>query len=567
MTIRAVAALFLGTFLASCAGQAGEPVLAEVGDIRIHASELRRYEARLAESLRSKEGGLAGRRQHLQALIDKQILIREAAARGWDHDPDMLRKLQREWTNRLVEEFFSREVSAKITIEEQAIHDRYLESGRNRAVRCGKIEVRSSQEAEEIVRLLEGGADFGELARQRSIHRPTAEQGGLYSGYVTRDRIPEPILQERVYVLAKGQITEALSLPGGTYGVFTVADEMAVPLEQVRSVVESELRREKVQARSAEIATELWESLHARPREDGFEFVLTRLETEGVSFSEAERGMVMYEFDGGTVTVGEFVDSARENHRPFAREIRDQVKWFAESILVPRALLVQAARNIGIDRDPELVAWRRAREEERLLVVIRKAVTVDTQVEDAEARRFYERNMRLFVPQETMTLDEILVAGRDDAVALRNRIERGEDLRGLAQQHSLRRAAIPDSGRFHLHWFEREAHEALFEAARGAAPGDLLGPVEVEMATHEVASRAGAAPADRYYSLFRVVESTLGADPRPFDEVAPRARALVRRRKRDAAFFRFMGELRQQYEPQVRVHEENLRALVEQESG
>ena len=42
----------------------------------------------------------------------------------------------------------------------------------------------------------------------------------------------------------EGQITEALSLPGGTYGVFTVADEMAVPLEQVRSVVESELRRE-----------------------------------------------------------------------------------------------------------------------------------------------------------------------------------------------------------------------------------------------------------------------------------------------------------------------------------
>ena len=49
--------------------------------------------------------------------IDKQILIREAAARGWDRDPEMLRKLQREWTNRLVEEYFAREVSARIQRE------------------------------------------------------------------------------------------------------------------------------------------------------------------------------------------------------------------------------------------------------------------------------------------------------------------------------------------------------------------------------------------------------------------------------------------------------------------
>ena len=550
-----VLVLVLGAVLSGCGEDAHGPVLAEVGDTRIHAAQLRRFEEHLAESLRAKEAGIEGRRQHLQTLIDKEILMQEAAARGWDRDPDLRRKLEREWTERLVNEFFAREVDAKIEVAEQEIHDHYLKTGRNRAVMGGKIEVESKEEAEEIVRLLQGGADFGELARQRSTHRATAEQGGRFMGYATKDQMPLPIMQEKVFPLAKGQISEPIPLPGGTYGVFQVMDEAPVSLERVRSIVETELRREKARFRAIALGRELRDALDAQPREDGFELLAARLESEGHAFSEAERGTVLYEFAGGTITVGEFVDSARENYREFSGEVREQVRWFAESVLVPRALAVQAARNAGIDREPAMVAWRQAREQERLLAVIRKQVTSDVQVEEDEARRFYAQNPQTFVPQEALTLDEILVATREEAVALRDRIERGEDLRVLAQQHTLRRMAIPDSGRFHLHWYQKEAHEALFAAAQGAAPGDLLGPIEVEAPV--------AASTDRYYSVFRLVESTFGAGPKPFAEVATRAQAMVLRRKRDAAFFQFLGELRQQYEPQVKIHEENLRTLVQ----
>lgn len=562
---KSVLVLALGAVLSGCGEDAHGPVLAEVGETRIHTAQLRRFEERLVESLRSKEAGIEGRRQHLQALIDKEILIQEAAARGWDRDPDLRRKLEREWTERLVNEFLAREVDAKIALEEQEIHDHYLKTGRNRAVKAAKIVVESREEAEEIVRLLQGGADFGELARQRSIHRPTAEQGGRYAGSATKDQMPLPVMQEKVFPLKKGQITEPIPLPGGTYGVFQVVVEVPVPLERVRSVVEAELHREKAGLRSMELGRELLEVLDLRPREDGIEFLAARLESEGYTFSEVERGTVLYEFDGGTVTVGEFVDAARENYWEFSGDVQEQVRRFAESVLVPRALAMQAAHKAGIDREREMVAWRQAREEERLLAVIRKKATGDVQVDDAEARRFYAQNPRYFIPKEALTLDEILVATREDAVALRDRIERGEDLRVLAQQHTLRRMAIPDSGRFHLHWYQREAHQALFEAAQGAAPGDLLGPIEVEVPARQVATLGGAASADRYYSVFRVVESILGGSPQPFAEVATRAWAIVLRQKRDAAFFQFLGELRRQYEPQVKIHEENLRTLVQEE--
>ena len=560
----AVLILAAGAVLSGCGEDARGPVLAEVGDSRIHASDLRRYEERLAESLRSREAGIEGRRQHLQALIDKEILLREAAARGWDRDRDLRRRLEREWTRRLVQEFLAREVDAKITLEEQEIRDHYLKTGRDRAVRCGRIDVGSREEAGEIVGLLEGGADFGELARQRSTHAPTAAQGGLYDGYVTRDQIPLPIMRQKVYPLAKGEISEPLPLPGGSYGVFQVVEEVTVPLERVRRLVEAELHREKARVRSMELGRELRDALDARPREDGFELLAARLESGG-ALSEAERGSVLYEFDGGAVTVGELVDSARENYRELSGDVRGQARWFAESVLVPRALIVQAALNAGIDREPRMAAWRRAREHERLLTVIRKEVTRHVPVDEAEARRFHRENARLFVPQENLTLDEILVATREEAVALRRRIEGGEDLRALALEHTLRHRAIPDSGRFHLHEHEREAHEALFAAALGAAPGDLVGPVEVEVPAREVVAPGGVE--GRCYSVFRVVESTLGAGPRPFAEVETRARAMVLRRKRDAAFYRFLTELRQRYEPQVRIHEANLEALARQEGS
>jgi len=563
--VTSVLVLALGIILSGCGEDAHGPVLAEVGDARIHAAQLRRFEERLAASLRSKEAGSKGRRQHLQALIDKEILIREAAAREWDRDPDLRRKLEREWTEQLVNEFFAREVDAKIALEEQEIHDHYLQTGRNRAVMGGKIEVESREEAAEIVRLLQGGADFGELARQRSTHRATAEQGGRFMGYAIKDQMPLPIMQEKVFPLEKGQLSEPIPLPGGTYGVFQVMDEIPVPLERVRSVVEAELHREKAGHRSMELGRELLQVLDLRPREDGIEFLAVRLERAGHTFSAVERGTVLYEFDGGTITVGEFVDSARENYRTFSGDVREQVRWFAESVLVPRALAVQAARDAGIDREQAMVAWRQARKEERLLAVIRKKVTGGVQVNEAEARHFYAQNPQRFVPQEALTLDEILVATRQEAVALRRRIERGENLRVLAQQHTRRRVAIPDSGRFHLHWYQREAHEALFEAAQGVGPGALLGPIAVEVSAREVVPLGGAASADRYYSVFRVVESTFGSGPKPFAAVATRARAMVLRRKRDAAFFRFLGELRRQYEPQIKIYEENLRTWVQEE--
>ncbi len=71
--------------LTGCAKDAQEledPVLAEVGDSRITASQLIDFEQRLPKELKTKKSGLAGYRDYLQTIIDKEIYLQEAVKRG-----------------------------------------------------------------------------------------------------------------------------------------------------------------------------------------------------------------------------------------------------------------------------------------------------------------------------------------------------------------------------------------------------------------------------------------------------------------------------------------------------
>ena len=85
--------------LTSCAKDAQDledPVLAEVGDSRITASQLVDFEQRLPDELKSKKTGLDAYRDYLQTIIDKEIFLQEAIKRGLDKTPEVAQKLRKE---------------------------------------------------------------------------------------------------------------------------------------------------------------------------------------------------------------------------------------------------------------------------------------------------------------------------------------------------------------------------------------------------------------------------------------------------------------------------------------
>ncbi|SFM51887.1 peptidylprolyl isomerase [Thermodesulforhabdus norvegica] len=131
-----------------------------------------------------------------------------------DFRKEIRRELER---SRLMERVFqSRTVITDDQIEEYLReHGGQLSSGRvNLSIIFIPSEERVNKTAEDILREIQKGADFYELARKYS-KGPAADQGGRV-GWMSLDELAEPI-KEAVSGLSPGQVSEVISLDAGDF--------------------------------------------------------------------------------------------------------------------------------------------------------------------------------------------------------------------------------------------------------------------------------------------------------------------------------------------------------------
>lgn len=554
MTRSAIHWLWLLGFWA-CGTPTENLVVARVGEVEIDVPQLLEFEERLHPDLRSKKTGADAYFDYLQTMIDKELMVLEAKKRGLDQRTDFRRKLDKLHSDRVLRRFLQLEVHDTIvhTQEEMLAHQQ--KTGRDRAVQVRRIVVATRQEAHAIKAALEGGDDF-DLYADRNVLAETQLEGGRY---LLKDELYPRILQEKVFPLAPGQFSEPV-LFNDQFGVYEVTAETPVKLAVVQSVIEAELLKEKlppaVQALSARLRQELDFAVHA----PALERVRGRIGQGAKAFSAAEREQPIYEHASGVFTIGELLDFARELGVGFPADAPERFDWFVEDIVEPRALLLAGAYRAGVDREEEVVAWLQRRWLSNLLVAMRRDVVDGVFASREEARAFYDRHPDLFRPLESIAVQEILLRTEEEALALREEVERGRDLGALAAEHTLRRRGRANQGEFHLHPWEKQPFVPLFEAAQGQKIGALIGPIALEVAAAEVlSSEPSSGP---YYAIFRLLDSTIDAAPRPFAEAERRARALVRRQKQERLFGQFIIQLRHQYATQIEVFRPQVEALV-----
>ena len=548
----------------SCGTPTEDLVVARVGEVEIDAPQLLEFEERLHPDLRSKKTGADAYFDYLQTMIDKELMVLEAKKRGLDQRADFRRKMDKLHSDRVLRRFLQLEVYDKIvhTQEEMLAHQR--ETGRDRAVQVRRIVVATIEEARAIKAALEGGDDFDAWA-SRNLLDETQLEGGRY---LIKDELYPRILQEKVFPLAPGQFSEPV-LFNDQFGVYEITAEAPVKLSVVQSVIEAELLKEKlppaVQALSARLRQELDFVVH----DQALERVRGRIGQGAKAFSAEEREQPIYEHEAstlssaetsGTFTIGDLLDFARELGVGFPEDAPEQFDWFVRDIVEPRALLLAGAYTAGVDREEAVVAWFQERQLSNLLVAMRRDVVDGVFASREEAQAFYDRHSNLFRPLESIGVREILVRTEEEALALREEVERGGDLGALAAEHTLRRRGKANQGEFHLHPWEKQQFVPLFEAAQGQKIGALIGPIALEVAAAEVLSSEPIS--GPYYAIFRLLDSTINAAPRPFAQAERRARALVRRQKQERLFGQFIIQLRHEYAAQIEVFRAQVEALV-----
>ena len=517
-----------------------ESILAIVGSEAISSSEFKAFKSRVSAGMQVGETPLEIDRNLLEALIDLKLLLREAHAQNIDSDPVFQKRMDEQVKSRLLKLYRKRQIVDKVLVTDEELHRHYRATHRDRALRLGGIMVETREEAQQVVAALEAGADFQQLARERSLHQDTGEHGGDSGQYKLRDQT-RPTIAEKVFHLEIGEISEPVpfSYEGQKgYVVFKVLDAVPVPLESSEQRIREELISWKMATRTQALLDSLREEYAPRIM---YHRIPLLSAVDGASLSDSTGKKALCTFKGGQIALADFLQDAQKI-RISPRELADSSRVVAllQSIFIPERLFLQEAKALGLDQDPELLDFLSRKREELLISLLRqREVDQHTTASDEEAQAFFDAHPEKFTSPETIEVTEILVPSDSLAYRLKRELQEGADATQLAVQHTMREGALHHSGNLRLNVYTQAFYPSIYEGAQHLEVGEVGGPV----------------PTGEGYSVFRVIDR--GREKEPYNaDTQRRARAYVKIDKAKKGYVHYVRGLRQKYS--VTLFEENV---------
>lgn len=184
----------------------------------------------------------------LSAIIEIRLIAGKAAAEGLDKTPEFQRRMDFLRARTLHSALVDAEVAKKITDEE--IRARYDQEVANtpptNEVKARHILVKTKEEAQEIVKQLEGGADFEKLANEKTNDPSGKTSGGDLGWFGPGQMVPE--FEKAAFALNAGEYTKEPVQSQFGWHVIKVEDKRTKQppaFDQVKEQVRSLLLREK----------------------------------------------------------------------------------------------------------------------------------------------------------------------------------------------------------------------------------------------------------------------------------------------------------------------------------
>ncbi len=530
----AVLTIPVSSLLLSC-GE--DDVVAKVDKDPITAAELREFVESLPAGLKSPGRDADARRQYLQSLIDRRLLLFEARSRGLPEDPAIAGLAGRTIRSRLVTMYQRAVVAPRVQVHESDLRQRFADLGLQRQRRLNAILVRTRAEIDAISGQLRQGASFEDLARKHSLDTRSAANGGEL-GFVDAEIAHRVHVPRDVFVqLPTGAVSEPLAA-GTSWHLVRFTEERPTDLEDYRQRLQDELFAVGLQRAEAEEIETLRVRYGITLLDEGFSHLLEayRLrQTAGLDTSSLD----LYQGQDLTITVGEAQKALFGRVKVLSPPARARV--ILEQIVLRPLLFERAAREQELIEAAELERRHRRLLEDALLEAMRRQETAGAlEVSEIEVRQYYDNHPELFVHERSLWAEELLLASRAEAHQALRLIEEGADFAELASR-SLRPEAAQRRARHHYHPHESALYPRLLPALMEAEAKVLTGPVEVEGG----------------WSVFRVAHFDEGG-LEPFEHAARRARALLVRRRQQEAFSAFLQSLREDYRDRVQVYEERL---------
>lgn len=258
---RIVLGIFLIVLVASCSQKAGEqqpqsqaqgPFVAKVGSSNITQADFDREFKSLPDYAQQMFEGEAGREKFLDEIIKKEILYQEALKKGIDKDPDFGKKLEEFRKLTLASLLLEKEIMSKNKVSDQEAKDYYNkhkeEFTPTTQIKASHILVKTEDEAKKVLARLKKGEKFEEIAKEVSLDKASAKNGGDI-GYFSRGQLV-PEFEKAAASLKTGETSGPVKTPYG-YHIIKVVDRKSgavLDFDKVKDMITQRLSGEKQKA-------------------------------------------------------------------------------------------------------------------------------------------------------------------------------------------------------------------------------------------------------------------------------------------------------------------------------
>lgn len=187
-------------------------------------------------------------------LIDMKVMANAARDQQMDQSEIFRRRLEYLEERALRRAYFAEQIATEVTpAAVQAAYDAMVaEFEPQEEVHARHILVATEEEADAVKAELEGGADFAELARERSVD-PSAQQNGGDLGFFSRGMMVGPFEDAAFALTEPGQISEPVQSDFGWHVIQLQAERESAPppFEQVAQQLQQRVMFETFEERLA----------------------------------------------------------------------------------------------------------------------------------------------------------------------------------------------------------------------------------------------------------------------------------------------------------------------------
>jgi peptidyl-prolyl cis-trans isomerase C len=212
-----------------------DPVVAKIKDFKIYKSDIERARKQLSTEAQQYPNA-AVYELLLKSLIDTHLVAEAARKRDLDKGSEIVKQMRRIADQFLYQAYLDARIAGAVTDKKlKKLYQTSIKSSlAKEEIRARHILVQTREQANEVIRQLNDGADFSDLAKKISTG-PSGKQGGNL-GYFTRERMV-PAFSEGAFATSVGKFTEEPVKTQFGWHVIKVEDKRIVkpkPFDQVK---------------------------------------------------------------------------------------------------------------------------------------------------------------------------------------------------------------------------------------------------------------------------------------------------------------------------------------------